>query len=576
MLYRFDNVLNIVLQLTCLPDDAIQRLKPSLERHRGCDIVDVCPAVGIWSTKIHELLQPRRHLIIEPSYEQGYKQYLQPLLDAPNSKFKLLEWKNEREHRNPTRYLKEGLLPDQKGLNNDSPKTGGCNDSLLFLVNFGGFAVSGRKKTRENSEQWMIDWFKDANAEEGFHRNGFVRLLAWMYNNEKSYYVTRSVTDRVALSWRTDLISHAEEVVGASADEIRHRRSSEIEYLSSAAALDRMEAAGMSMNPERLDHIPKDILRAKQDSANFDIKAIIPALDTERHERREWHAELKKLEADYAKGKFKKPKEGNKDPEGDDAYRRMAQFQSTDRSQRKWEVKISDMVGELQTMDREDAALRADTTLTEDERKQKLAALDEQASAFQEKVDKLPFLRLNFLASQGDNAFAWNASPKLLTWDHRRAEPLICYPTDFHPIRDMALVDFQLHDQPIKLPPRQYRYFEMCTYFGAYMYSGTVAAMLERMHFGAAVALLPKCPSLRDPTKGGRRNPGLVTCRSLSREMLVELAYAWADWVFAPSAQELYAAVIGEIADRKTFKGLKKLLGRKERIRPRGEELKVE
>ena len=561
------------------PDKILHRLKPSLERHKGCDIIDVNPGAGLWSSKIHEVVKPRRHLLVEPAYQKSFQPYLQPLLDAPGSKYKLLQWENHSEKRSPKRYLKEGLLPDQKGLDIDSPKTGGCNDSLLFIVNFVGLGeVKGRGLPRGQSEAWMSDWFKAANDEEGFHRNGFVRLLGWMDNGEKDSYVPRTPTDRNGSAFRNDLISHAEEIAGASADERRHRRSAKIEFLSSATALARMEAAGMDMTPDYLDQIPQDILRAKQGSTNFDIDAVIPSLAAERHLRRPWHSELEELEAAYAKGEFKRPTQAyiQSYEEFDDksraatSWRRMAQLQSANRTYFKWQAKIDEMVRELQIMDREDTAIRADPTLTEDERSEKLAAIDAQAQAFQEeKVDKLPFNRLAYLASQGDSIFTWESQPKLLTWDHRHAEPLLCNSTDFHPMKSMALIDFQLRDDAIRLSPTAYSYLNAMIWFISYKPSETVRSMLERMHFGAADALLPKCPSLRDPSKGGRRDPGLVTCRSLSREMLVELTDAWQDWVFAPDPTIIMATGMSEGLEREAFKGLKRMLGKSERILPK-------
>ena len=529
-------------------------------------------------------MQPRRHLLVEPGFEKAFKPYLQPLLDAPGSKYQVLQWETRADKWSPKRYLKEGLLPDQKGLETDSPKTGGCNDSILFLVNFIGLGnvrtVKGKGLVRGKTEPWMYEWLKAANAEEGFHRNGFVRLLGWMDNGEKDHYVPRTPTDRSGFAFRTDLLCHAEEITGASAHERRHRRTAQIEFLSSAAALARMEAAGMDMNPDQLDQIPQDILRAKQSSENFDIHAAIPSL-AERHLRRPWLAELEELEAAHAKGKFKRPAQAyiaqhaKYDDAGPEAttWRRMAQMRTIKNSYTKWQSKIDDLVRELQAMDRADAAIRADPTLTETQRSEKLAAIDAEAQTFQEeKVDKLPFNRLAYLASQGDSIFAWESDPKLLTWDHRRAEPIVCHETDFHPIRPMALLDFQLHANPIHFPPRAYAYLNIMIWHVAYKPSDNVRAMLERIHFGAAEALLPMCPSLRDPDKGGRRDPGLVTCRSLSREMLTELTRAWTEWVFAPEPTDLLATGRGDGLESQDWKGLKRVLGKAERIGPREEE----
>ncbi len=58
-------------------------MKPSLERHVGCDLIDIYPGAGLWSRKLHEALQPRSHILMEP--DKIYKPFLEPLLSTPNA-----------------------------------------------------------------------------------------------------------------------------------------------------------------------------------------------------------------------------------------------------------------------------------------------------------------------------------------------------------------------------------------------------------------------------------------------------------------------------------------------------------
>ena len=73
---------NIVSDKLC--DDILSYIGPSLERHRGCDIVDLYPGAGEWSSKLNQFLQPRSHVLLEPDADL-YRPFLQPLLDQPGT-----------------------------------------------------------------------------------------------------------------------------------------------------------------------------------------------------------------------------------------------------------------------------------------------------------------------------------------------------------------------------------------------------------------------------------------------------------------------------------------------------------
>ena len=48
-------------------------LAPTLKPYRGCTIIDLNPGACVWTRKLHEFLQPKNHVLMEPEelYTQG-------------------------------------------------------------------------------------------------------------------------------------------------------------------------------------------------------------------------------------------------------------------------------------------------------------------------------------------------------------------------------------------------------------------------------------------------------------------------------------------------------------------------
>lgn len=80
----------------------------SLDIHKGCDILDINPGAGLWSQKLHAYLQPRSHVLMEPSF-QRFKTFLDPLLNAPGSTYKLVE-KETKELASYSALIDEGVF----------------------------------------------------------------------------------------------------------------------------------------------------------------------------------------------------------------------------------------------------------------------------------------------------------------------------------------------------------------------------------------------------------------------------------------------------------------------------------
>src|ERR1700693_5894906 len=100
-------------------DDTLTRLKPSLGKHIGCDIIEVNPGIGIWSEKLHNVLKPRTHILFEADHRL-YQPILQPLLDAPGSTFKLIP-KSGLVWGHMEKVLSDEYLPHQEPLVRGDP-----------------------------------------------------------------------------------------------------------------------------------------------------------------------------------------------------------------------------------------------------------------------------------------------------------------------------------------------------------------------------------------------------------------------------------------------------------------------
>ena len=61
-------------------DDVLKRVSPYLRRNPPVDILDLWPGGGFLSSKVNTLLEPRRHLLVEPNI--NFHGLLTPLVES--------------------------------------------------------------------------------------------------------------------------------------------------------------------------------------------------------------------------------------------------------------------------------------------------------------------------------------------------------------------------------------------------------------------------------------------------------------------------------------------------------------
>ena len=519
-----------------LSDDVIQRLAPSLAQHVGCTIIDINPGIGLWSSKLHDYLKPRNHILMEPQ-QNNYLPFLQPLLDAPGSRYCLKDWPDSQSWQ-PKRYIEEGLLHDTKGYGGPLPTNEEPNNSILLIANLAGQSHKMREHSRAaiSAHLKAIDFSHDVRHKTGFQHYGPTRMLMWLSEKDKRPLLPRTVGYRGKLSIYMEANVVLEEIVGSRRKSaVRIRREDALEDESSKQVATRMQEEGMK--------IPLD-----RQSRPIDRRSDVSKVS------RRWHSELQELEEGFQGGKFsqyvKTPaaesinghiptamggqaKTEDLVPETPE-YQRMMSLRYDANGQNVMIDRIQAVLREQKKIDEMDSDLYRNG-IKASEQENDIKALESRTQDFKAELEKLTPKKLNALFFRDDDRRAFAMDPPLLLWDRRKAEPLLAGEGEFYAPDQIALLDFQPKATgEFPMTPEQSIYFDLIL---SSLYSPANQATLRRLDTiapGAFEALVPQVPAIHDPRRGGRRDIESVRVRTVTPEMIHGLAVAWDKWTFKP------------------------------------------
>ena len=505
----------------------IQRLGPSLKRHIGCSIIDLNPGPALWSSKVHEFLQPRNHVLVEPD-PTYHEAFLKPLLEAPGSRYHLRTWEIAKSF-DLYRYIREGLIPGSQVNGNAGGTTAQRNDSILVLANTtrGGRKFRGRGK---NESHFRAQLFcSSLQRMEGLNSQGPVRMLMWLPDGEKQSLLPRTVSQRTHLSLILDMYFHVEEIVTAST-QAKIRRETFIDIESGKKVARRMEEASIQIPQDRQDETQ---IRAQEALANPSREAAAQVKD----DPREWEKELQELEEAYANKVFSKYAlpgggQGGVGPQTPQ-FKRLQVLRHLLTFVDKKRVTLDGLLAKEDQID----ALQIELlhrNLTPKEREATIEKRDQIYNTFKDHTASSPALVPKQLAFQGDDRRAFALEPPLLMWDRRTAEPLLAGESEFYYTKRASLLDFQpLTPRPYPLTEDQWIYLDyiLKTIMN---YGNLTIKHLQSVAPGAFEALLPHVPSLTDPLKGGRAKQDQLRARCITPEMAHGLAIAWEQWPLRP------------------------------------------
>ncbi|KAK0750499.1 hypothetical protein B0T18DRAFT_128962 [Schizothecium vesticola] len=507
-----------------LCDDIAAYLGDSLLRHRGCDLIDMYPGAGVWSRKLHDVLQPRSHILLEPDAAL-YTPFLESLLARPGTRLVPkagIVWSNLNA------VLSPEFLPHQtpRPWAPDIPPE--RNDTLLVTMNLANFPARRFLNFESIASLVLFQLLSSMRAGSLFQRYGLVRLLIWTTPEDGARLLPRVIQSRNRAAIDAELNTEwVREVVGLNntleaTGRFAYNRDKNIDVEGTARVVARMRAQGLVTPPGR----ESDLLREVLDMGG----AVSAAADQAPSWRFSDEEERLELVEAYQAGKVKA------DPAMLRRYRnlqnyhqwklnRSSAFFSTDAERRA-------IVGLYRAGSPDAAAREAAWIETLDGQDRKLR---EQYQLYR------------------DNLHVFNQDPPVLVWDRRLYEPLLGRPDEFFPNVPLALLDIQPRaTHPLLRDMGRHSghagdYFELI--LRCLQQSGTQgpSRALDHIAPGCSDAVIPLCPSLRDPDVGGSPMGGYgeVSCRSLNERQMMEILQAWMEWPLKPS----YAQLVGRLTD---------------------------
>ncbi|KAE8445550.1 hypothetical protein EG329_013314 [Mollisiaceae sp. DMI_Dod_QoI] len=522
--------MNVISESLC--DDSIERLKPSLEQYKGCDIIDINPGAGVWSSKLHDHLQPRTHILMEPD-EATYGQLLQPLLDEPGSKYTLIPqsgimWAQLEK------ILSKKYLPHQDALSHDDPRLNEPNTTLLVVANLGLEPKKSYRGFTSLAQMVVYQFLSAIKAHSLFHRYGLIRMLIWVNDDEKFNVLPRTVFYRrkSAIEMEISCPNVAEIASSTSKTPTGLERDPAIDAEGLQQVLKRMGEKGIKIPPGRESILMDEVNQGStQLSADFKTR---PNTD----------AKVKTLGQELLIDE-------NGIPLNPDRAK-LVEYKSalaTQKSLRKKVDKMRIIVADyMEIVALQKRIFNEGTSKGEEPLREELVRQYERWTEIFHSLPKAT--ERNEVLLWLDNILAFH--DQLLIWDRRESEPLRAHANEFYPPKEMALFDLQPSSQWPILREDYPQNDEVLEYILAQLLPTPTQSTkrgIRSLCPGALEWLTENCPSLTNPNKGGCEDLDLLPVRRLSRQMLREILEAWAKWPWKPTRWDIVGKLGSEQYD---------------------------
>ncbi|KAJ4004990.1 hypothetical protein NW752_011503 [Fusarium irregulare] len=501
---------NIVNQGLC--DDIANLMGPSLERHRGCDLIDINPGVGIWSKTLHELVQPRKHILMEPDIEL-YKPLLGDFINKPNVEVlpkqgilwkdlqKMLETSIDQPTRDPA------AEPER-------------NDTLLVNVNISYCPAKKYQMFECVSTMVLYQLMASIRSAALFQQYGLVRMLIWISDDGKRRLLPRSSIRRKRSAFEAELsLEWLHEIAGHDEFEDRYELRDEwINMESGYRTLDRMKKAGLTMPSGRETKVYQN-LTTNREYADRQLAGVEIPIHS-----RPFRQELEEAE-----------RELENSAEAPSTRLKALRFRQ------KYEAADAQLYLEL--LQERDRLMRLAT-----ESPSEFPAAE---AAFDSRLDNIKKNTRKEWAMVRDNYQLFRQKEPVLFWDRRPFEPLVTHAEDFYPKMPCALLDLQ--------PKAMSKFIRqhgpdarngtisetMLRYWWQYPLSGVPKAMNSLWPgFGDQA---PGVTSIHDPDQAGSplSKHGALSARCVTPKQWEDIIEAWLDWPFAPE----YTTLVGRLTD---------------------------
>ncbi|KAI6778429.1 uncharacterized protein J7T54_005335 [Emericellopsis cladophorae] len=502
---------NIVNEELC--DEAIRRLGKTLEKHKGCDILDIGSGACLWSRALHDTVQPRRHLILDAAadlYEPVRKEVMGERQYDVIPKSGIL-WSDL----NP--ILDKELDPTHKRPVDETTP----HDDLLITLNI---SIWPKKSTWgfDNVTQLLLyQIMHSIRTHTQLQRYAKVRMLVWCNDETKKMVLPRTLRARKRSAFEAQMSCEwIREVAGSdepSDSDRLYLRDKWIDYESAAGARRSMETLGLS-TPRHRETRLQSFLRQNPSLLTEPLAGVRPPLY-----ERPFRAELAEVEAAA---------------DSNDAalQKRVMSLRSRNKAE---DRHAQEYLEHLHVHDRLMAMDPSDPDF---------AAL---AASYEESVTGMKKNQLKEYVVVRDNYHMFKYQDRGLLWDQRPYEPLAVSPLDFYPNKPLALLDIQ----PKLLSPVLRNHGPNTDRSGDYgniilkeLFHRTAqpiaGSLLDNIAPGFAEMVEgSRAPSLWDPKMGGNPLEGEsgLTVRGMSVKHFEEMMEAWMRWPFRPDYLHMLA-----------------------------------
>ncbi|KAH9819376.1 rRNA adenine N(6)-methyltransferase family [Teratosphaeria destructans] len=556
----------IVSESLC--DDIISYLAPTLDQHKGCTLIDVHPGPCLWSSKMHEYLQPRRHLLMEPD-DRYYKPFIKPLLDQPGSTYRwtrlpgahpLNYWANYETVMNDP-----DLLPGIPTYPVGDPRRRLPNKDVLLIGNLAREYRITRTVAMDYSVLMLIQMVRASLANTIFHQGGPVRMLWWLSEEKKTTIfppTDLSIQGAIASLSLGATISEIAGTVSVSSmyDAAKHIHKTPVDVTDAMAQQKVHESAkalGMS-KPESREWLDPQHSEPPASAGN----PLIPlggGLAGLKKKLKQARDRLPAIEAFLSAGRpyrgWRVPKRLDQTMEYPHCTR-ICEHLKRDAKPSKGRDNVAGVLLDMQlrftkleaTLKHLQETCPATTKATLTALKAEIRSLDTTLNdAVQNTVGS------NSLSEQVARALNYTTAtfltPPLLTNYARSYPALKAHPHEIwpEPPKGLMLLDLTPNSRDLSVPDlatnadgTKTAQMLIKMLFGSR--NEQVAAQLDKIALNAAQDLIPLVPEIRDARKGGRLDEGYVRVRGLTPDMLEGLAKAWLEWPFRPDDLALQLA----------------------------------
>lgn len=541
-------------------DDVLSYIGPTLEKHMHCDILDLNPGIGLWSSKIHEFIQPRSHILLEPHAAMYHKQ-LEPLLKEEGSTYRLVE-EDPYAYKSYEKLVNEGYFPHQKRLDQDDPRILEPNNTLLITGSLNYYPRMPGKGDITMCGQVLKKLVSDAWDQNLIHVYGKVRMLVWIQKSDRYPFVAECITQKRTNNILTNKLFHIREVVqcplGPKSPGVKER---DIRYQlqNATKVIHSMRKAGFELPSHRqsvLHKLGNEALEKGVKNGDLGIDGSMELLEDAERRGLDTQGHLREDHRDFILGeqilannpsvarvpitpeemaaKVKKNYRSDgrplwKPPMSD--WGRCHGYNSAHAN-----IHKKDRVTRQEGVEKSMEIYRLECQLVEvkdDKKARKIRQqLDNLVAQHQEGIENtIPSIRYR-ITSDEDDHYAINAPVPLLERDERLYDVMQAQEDEFWPPSPTSLLDLEPRMLPRSATPKDH-----CRAYSRFLTNLMeraklpVAHGLENLQNGAS-ELLEAIPELRNPAKGGRPDLSRLRVRLMSTEMFDAIYKAYMNWPF--------------------------------------------